>query len=251
MPMNLLMPIVMVVLVALAFVYRAKMTAKFQKDFANYTLADIAALLGLQVSEGPPTLNMMNVHAEHARQAKEGGGLLAKLNTDGTRHSTAVAQGERWGRAYRFEYLQRTEVETKTNIVLHSTTTTTEWFGMSLAAALSGTRPRFEVHVTNPAQYCEPKLQTALPPQKTGLPSLDGVLTVKCDDPALAAALAPALVPLMSDATLHILCTGTEVKALSTRYTYGTLLMNIAALQKGLEHIACILEGRSTAHLDA
>ena len=31
----------------------------------------------------------------------------------------------------------------------------------------------------------------------------------------------------------------------------GTLLMNIAAIQKGLEHIACIVEGRDTSHIES
>jgi hypothetical protein len=190
----------------------------------------------------------MNVHAEHANAAKTGGGMLAKLTGDGMRESVAAAEGTRWGRPYRFEYTQRTEVETKEYIV-QSTRTTREWFNMSLTATLSGERPRFEVHMREFAQFCEPQLQTALPAKPTGLASLDAVIVVKCEDPALARALAPALVSLMTDQTLHILCTGTDVRALATRFTYGSLLMNVAAHQKALEHMACILEGREATHV--
>jgi len=248
--MQFIWPVVMIGLVIASFIYRNKMTAKFNTDFAHYKLSDIAALLQLNVVEGPPDLNLMNVHAEHAKQAKQGGGMLAKLTGDGMSQSTAVAEGTRWGRPYRLEYLQRTEVETKERII-ESTRTTREWFDMNLRAALQGERPRFEIHVREWAQYCEPHLQTALPARPTGLASLDAQLVVKCDDPALAKALAPALVPLMTDQTLHIVCSGTDIRALSTRYTYGTLLMNIAAIQKGLEHIACIVEGRDTSHIES
>ncbi|MCB9661909.1 MAG: hypothetical protein H6726_29990 [Sandaracinaceae bacterium] len=246
--MTFVMPVLMVVLVVASFIYRSKATAKFNADYANYKLADIAALLELDVSEGPPQLNLMNVHAEHAQQAKQGGGMLAKLNGDGMQESFAAAAGTRWGRPYRFEYSQRTEVETKENL-FQSTRTTREWFGMSLSAALNGERPRFEIHMREWAQFCEPRLQTSLPAKPTGIASLDAVIVVKCEDPALAAALAPALVPLMTDQTLHIVGTGTEVRALATRYTYGTLLMNLSTHQKGLEHIACILEGRDASHV--
>ena len=246
--MNFIMPVVMLVLVGALMVYRAKATAKFNADFAHYKLQDIAALLQLSIIDGSPEINLMNVHTDHASQAKQGGGILARLNDDGMRESFAAAEGQRWGRPYRFEYSQRTEVETKHNI-LQSTTTTREWFGMSLSAALNGERPSFEIHMRAWPQYCEPRLVTTLPAQRTGLVSLDSIIMVKCEDAALAQALAPALVPLMTDQTLHIVCNGSDIRALATRYTYGTLLMNLATHQKALEHMACILEGRDASHV--
>jgi hypothetical protein len=174
--------------------------------------------------------------------------MLATITGDGMRQTAASAEGTRWGRPYRFEYTHRTEVETKERI-LETTRTTREWFNMNLSAAVSGERPRFEIHMREWAQYCEPELQTALPAKPTGIASLDAVLVVKCEDPALAKALAPALVGMMTDQALHIVSSGKDVRTLATRYTYGSLLTNIAAQQKGLEHIACILEGRPATHV--
>jgi len=247
-----LAPVIMIVAFAYTMYFRRKQQALFDEKYAHYKLSDLAQLLGLRVTSGDPSMNMMNVHSVHIQQKAQqvpGKGLGQLLNSETTKATEGSAEGERWGRRYRFAYEHRTDVQVQTHLLTNTKeSTTTEYFGMSLSAELQQPSQEFEVHVTTWPQYCEPRIQTSLPRQSSGVPAIDGVLTIKCADPRLAQALAPALAPLMTNQGLHLVCDGRSVRAISTRFTYPMLLTHLEDTQRGLEQIACILEGREYGH---
>lgn len=229
------------------FYYRNKMRAQQEAQYANYKLADVARGIGLAVVEGDPALNLMLVHAAHADAKEQAqGNLLQKVRGDSARETAARAAGQVWGRPYELRYSQRTELEHSIGL-----RTWTLYFDFTLACATTVDVPPFEIIMRNPPQYSEPKVRTALPPQPTGNSALDSMIVVKTQDPRFAAALVPALVPLMTLTSIHLVGDGRSIRAESTQYTYMILLMNIATFQRSLEQIACTIEGRPATHLAA
>ncbi|MFO0697218.1 MAG: hypothetical protein U0230_26820 [Polyangiales bacterium] len=232
--------------VAFMLVRQRKLVAQQRLDYAQYGLGDVAAKLGMTVVDGNPALNLMLVHQEHQDTKAEGhGGLLGKAMGDSAKETRGRAVGTVWERPYELAYFQRTEVDHGL-----AQTTTSLWFELSLGAKTRVACPAFEIVMRNPPAYCEPKIKTALPPQSTGNASLDSILVVKTQDPRLAAALVPALIPMMSMGSIHLVGGGDEVRAYGTRVTYMTIVQNAVTFQRALEHIACIIEGRPTSHVD-
>jgi hypothetical protein len=245
--MQYIWPIFVLLLVGASFFYRNAMMKAANKTYANYTLADMARRLGLNVVEGDPGLNMVMAQSAHGVQRYESkGGVLGALAGDGTKQTRARAVGNPWGRPYEFLYWQRSDVDKGLTETLH-----TLYFECSLAARVNAAFPPFEVHLRTPAQFLEPNAKLALPPSPTGNAALDQVMVVKCADPRVAPALAPALVPLMSQGFVHILGGEGEVRALSTHASHSVLVMNAELFLRALEQIACTLEGRPATHVAA
>lgn len=246
-PMAFVMPVVMIGVVGFMLVRQRQALAQQRVDYAQYVLGDVAQKLGLAVVEGNPTLNLMLVHQEHQNTtAQAHGGAVGKLMGDNAKETRGRAAGMVWNRPHELAYFQRTEIDHGLAQTTHSL-----WFELSLGAKVAVNAPAFEVVLRNPAAYLEPRIKTALPPQPTGNASVDSMFVVKCEDPRLASALVPALIPLMTMSSVHLVGGGDEVRALGTRTSYMVLVQHAAAFQRALEHVACILEGRPATHVGA
>jgi hypothetical protein len=233
--------LVMVVVFGGMFLYQKKMREQSAATYAQYGLADVAGSIGLSVVEGDPMLNLMLVHQAHSDEKMSAqGNMLQKLAGDSAKDTRARAAGQVWGRAYELSYHQRSELDVGITVK-----TWKLYFDFSLACVSQVDVLPFEILLRTPQQsYMQPKIQTELPPQSTGNAHLDSLLVVKCNDPRFAAAIVPALIPLMTLPWVHLVGSGREIRAITTQYTHSCLLMNLATYQKSLEHIACILEGR-------
>lgn len=245
MPPQLLMVPLMLLLFLGFFFYQRRAMAQSRIDNAAYVFRDFAARLGLQVVQGNPYQNLMFAQMDHS-QAKVAKVDRTLFTSEHTKESHLRAEGVVWDRPYVFELYQRTDIEGEFN-----TTTTTSTFGAFLGAQIADHLPPFEVHVRNFESYAAPNVQTSLPPQSSGNAALDEIFVIKCEDPSVAPALVPVLVPLMTEQGLHLVGGDGRLRAMGTRHTYGYLLASAEKLQRSLEHLACIAEGKDASHVTA
>lgn len=242
----MLWAVVMVVLFGGMFLYQKRIRLQSAATYAQYGLGDVARGIGLSVVEGDPGLNLMLVHTAHSdAKMTAQGNTLQKLAGDSAKETRALARGHVWGRPYELVYHQRSELE-----VGLAVKTMKLYFDFSLACVSSVEVVPFEIVLRTPQQaYMQPKIQTSLPPQPTGNAGIDSLLLVKCSDPRFAAAVVPALIPLMTLPWIHIVGGGNEIRVVTTQYTHSCLLMNLATYQQSLEQLACIVEGKPVPNM--
>ncbi len=245
-PFSSLIPVVAIFVMLGAFFVMRMLRGTGTAGGYSKTLGTLAQELGLQITKGDPMQDMVTLHTAHQQsRSQAAGGVVGTLMGDRDRDSGAHAQGVVWGRPYDLNYEQHTEL--RQGVLEH---TTTEWFDFSLGAALQVQAPAFEILGRNIPSYIGIKPQTTLRPQPTGNAVADAHFIVKTDDPRLAAALAPALVPLVeAEQSLHIVGGGAQVRAITSRLGYLVLLTHGVAIQRSLEQIACTLEGRPATHV--
>jgi hypothetical protein len=190
------------------------------------TFGAIAARLGLSVSEGDGTVNLL---------------YFQQPNKDFKR--TLRAAGQPYAHPASLTILDGKS--TSDYLVMREITTS---FGCFLEVLSSATLPVFEVVLRNPNQYLVPNQQFAeradLVAAATGNAAIDAQFSIRASDPRVAPALVPALELMSSMLYVHIACAGPRLYVSFTRFGLAYFASTAEEYLLALETAACALEGR-------
>ena len=190
------------------------------------TFGAVATRLGLQVTEGDPTLN-----------------LLYFQQPTGDFKRLLTAQGQPYGRPTRLVVMDGQ----KTNEYIVARRITTS-FGCFLEVDTTLNLPAFEVSLREPNQYLVPNLEFAGRPElvaaSSGDPLLDRQFAIRAVDARLAPALASALKLLSTQQAAHLAGEGTRIWMSFPRMGLAYLAFAPEEYLLALESAACGIEGR-------
>ncbi len=211
--------------IAYAIWGRRRLAATLAEN-TDKTFGAIAARLGLTVSEGDATVNLL---------------YFQQPNKDFKR--TLRAAGQPYAHPASLTILDGKS--TSEYLVMREITTS---FGCFLELGSSATLPVFEVVLRSPNQYLVPNQQFAeraeLVPVATGNAALDGLFSIRASDPRIAPALVPALELMSSMLYVHIACAGPRLYVSFTRFGLAYFASAAEEYLLALETAACALEGR-------
>jgi hypothetical protein len=175
----MLVPIVAVAVAVGMFVVRKRAVAGYDREYASYRAAELAARLGLALVEGDPAFNLYitQADADVARGPRDGRPI----------HISIRMTGARDGIPLELVYFYRVEQETGITEVRWTT-----FFECRMSAEAKQPFPKFEV-VSRNAPLGPIVQRLALPRQLTGDAGLDGTYLVTTVEPGMAQALGATL----------------------------------------------------------
>jgi hypothetical protein len=217
---------VMVPLVIGLFLFQRRRMAGALAANTDKTFGAIAARLGLQITEGDPSLN-----------------LLYFQQPSGDFKRMLRAQGSPYGRAAHLTIMDGQ----KTNEFIVARRITTS-FGCFLEVATQTSLPAFELSLREPNQYLVPSLEFAERPElrtvTTGDAELDRLFVIRAVDPGVTAALTPALKLLSTQHAVHLAGEGQRIWMSFPRMALASLTYTPEEYLLALESAACGVEGR-------
>jgi hypothetical protein len=221
-----LLPVAFGVLAIGYAIWGRRRVATALAENSDKTFAAVAARLGLSVSEGDGSVNLL-----YFQQPKQD--FERTLRAVGQPYAHPAALTLLDGKSTS-EYLVMREVKTS--------------FGCFLEISSSATLPVFEVVLRNPNQYLVPNQQfaehTELVPAATGNAAIDAQFSIRASDPRVAPALVPTLELMSSMLYVHLACAGTRLYVSFTRFGLAYFSSAAEEYLLALETAACALEGR-------
>jgi hypothetical protein len=242
-PSWIIAPIVVLGVLGVAFVLRRVMTKQWHQTIASYaefTLAELSRRLGLQIVEGPPDFNLMTALGQHqVNSYSAAGGVVGAVMGDGVKETRARMIGAPFGRTVEFvyrynEYFEGGVVE---NVIYHA-------FECRLSAQVATPFPDFEIVPRNQQQFLTAAPELGLPVSSFCAPAIDASLVLYAADPRVGPLLAPIVAPLTSFPFYHLVGRHGWVHSRSDQFSTLTAAYYLEAMERIMEQIACLLEGK-------
>lgn len=192
-------PILAFVAVVATYVFRARATAGYDRQYANYRVDALAQRLGLNLVAGDPTFNLFIRHAN--AQMQRGPSDSRPV------HIEVRLQGQPHGVPLELYYLHRVEQESGFTEVTRRT-----WTDCRMVAYTAAPFPPFEVLSRNAPLGPIVQIQP-LPPVSTGNPMVDQTYQVATQEPAMAQLLGQALpaFAIFANSGVHLVGDGRSV----------------------------------------
>jgi hypothetical protein len=233
-------PVVVIGLASLLYVFGRKSTRLNDQGYEQFRLVNLAQRLGLQIVDGTPDFNLMTALGQHQTTAYSGtGGVVGAVMGDGVKETRARMIGAPFGRTVElvFFYNEHFEGGFLENVVTHA-------FECRLSAQVATPFPDFEIVPRNQKQFLTATPELGLPLSSFGAPGVDASLVLFAADPRVGPLLAPIVAPLVSFPFYHLVGHNGWVHSRSDQTSTLTALYYLEAMERILEQVACLLEGK-------
>jgi hypothetical protein len=224
--------LIMVAVVAFMIMRNKSMKAQIATDYAHSQASAVAHRLGFTLVRGEPTTNLQ----------------MADMDSSEIQKVDVLLTGRPHGIPTKIIYYRGVNaVEVSGQRDLQTT------YECRIVAETRANCGRFEIRLKNPHDVVRAKSyfekEQPLPPRTFGDPTLDSVLYIEADDPALSAKIAPQLGGLVGMSYVHVVGESGSISYDMAHAEHGQHLgcaygfHYIEQLPTLLASIVCVLEG--------
>lgn len=235
-------PIILIIFLGGALLYRKKMMKAVDTQYANCTAGLVAQRLGLQLIAGDPTFNLV-VWENRAPQLNDLNPIPHQVFD-----FQIQAQGTPQGRPSRFFFQAKREASAKIPMMSR---TITDTYGCMLEVSLQAQLPYFELASISQNAYLQPNMVLSSRTDMRQVPGafqspvLDSAFSLTTTDPNIAPLLARALPMLSGIQWIHLVGTPGTLSVHFPRNGHYTFAAQAELYQQALMTIAAMAEGRA------